>query len=79
MIPILKLASGSPLTSGCVGDDVTENGTSFSDGELEPLDDGSCARIEPSNRVECRSAIACASLVAIVLRADEKIVNLSSE
>jgi hypothetical protein len=66
-IPTLKLDNGSSPTSGCVGDDVTENGAGLSDGEPEPLDDGSCVRIEPSKRVECRSASACASLVAIDL------------
>jgi hypothetical protein len=70
MIPILKLADCSPLTFGCAGDDETENGTGFSDGELEPLDDGSCARIKPPNRVECRCASACASLVVIDLSTD---------
>ena len=76
MIPTLKLANDSPLKSGCEGDDVTEKGTGLSDGEPEPLDDGSCARIVPSKRVECRSASACASLVAIDVNTDEKIVNL---
>lgn len=76
MIPTLKLANDSPLKSGCAGDDITENGAGLSDGEPEPLDDGSCAGIVPSKRVECRSASACASLVGINVNTDEKIVNL---
>lgn len=78
MIPILKLANGSSPSSGCAGDDVTENGTGFSDGEVEPLDDRSCAWIEPPNSVECRSARTCASLVIIDLSTGE-MVNLSPE
>ena len=72
MIPILKLANGSSHSSGSAGDDVTENGTGFSEGELEPLDDRSCVRIEPPNRVECRSAKTCASLVVIDLSTDRE-------
>ena len=72
MIPTLKLANGSSPSSACAGDDVTENGTGFSDGELEPLDDRSCVWIEPPNRVECWSAKTCASLVGIDLSTDRK-------
>jgi hypothetical protein len=43
MIPILKLVNGSSPSSGCAGDDVTENGIGFNDGEFEPRDDRSCA------------------------------------
>ena len=66
-IPTLKLANSSSPKSAFAGDDGTENGIGFVDGELEPLDDGSWARIDPPNRVECRSANACASLVEMDL------------
>lgn len=79
MIPILKLADCSPLTFRCAGDDETENGTGFSDGELEPLDEGSCARIKPPNRVECWCASACPSLAVIGLSTDEENGQLTSQ
>lgn len=51
---------------------MTETGVGFNDGEFEPRDDRSCAWIEPLNRVECRRARTCTSLVVIDLRTDDE-------
>ena len=75
--PILRLAKGSSPISGCAGDDGTENGIGFKDGELEFLDDGAWARIEPLNRVECRSARSCVALALVELNTGEGIVSAS--
>lgn len=75
IIPTPRLANGLSLSSGCAGDDGTENGIGFKDGEPESLDDGSGARVVPLNRVECRRDRSCVTLALVDLNTDERIVN----